>query len=76
MCAKASRLCSWIAVGLFVFAVVSFVFHESGAPAEQALVIEESERDLGAQQFGTPIVKIRVRNGSRAAQKIMGMDQG
>lgn len=74
MYSKLANYCAYGALGSLLCASLDFAFHDSAAPAEQAFAVEE-ERDLGVRLIDTYSVEIQVRNGSRQAGWIMGMDK-
>jgi hypothetical protein len=72
----ATRLCFVAAIALIVWAGMWLLVSENSAPAQQALVIEEAERDVGQQLTGKHIVTFRVRNTTQRPQRIIGMAEG
>lgn len=70
-----SRLFSLAAVGLLVCAGVLFFVSRYDAPASEALVVEEPERDVGELTTGAHIVTFRVRNTTQLPQRIVGMTE-
>jgi hypothetical protein len=74
MYGKLAIFCACGALGLLLCASLHFAFRDNAAPAGQPFVVEE-ERDLGMRPVDTFSVEIQVRNGSRQAGWIMGMDK-
>jgi hypothetical protein len=72
---KVSYLCACAAFGSLLCAGVYFALDNNTDSKGQALVVEE-ERDVGPRQIDIYSVEIEVRNGSRQARWIVGMDKG
>jgi hypothetical protein len=71
-----SRLFFAAAMALLVWAGVLMIVFETAAPAQQALVIDEPEQDVGQQPAGKHILTFRVRNTTQRPQRIIGMTEG
>lgn len=71
-----SRLFFAAAIALLVGTGMWLFVSGNAAPARQALVIEETERDVGRQPAGSHIVTFRVRNMTQQPQRILGMSEG
>jgi len=74
--AKAAWLCVLATAGLLVWGAIGLFAPGGGQEKGNALIGEETERDLGQQPVGTHVVELRVRNTSRQPRRILGLPDG
>jgi hypothetical protein len=73
---KCSLMGLLVPAGVLLLAGLWFAFRIDGMTPQDALVIEEPEKDLGRLLPGTHDVDFRVRNTSGKPLRIIGLDSG
>lgn len=73
MFSKICRLCLLVAIALLIWSGYCVIWSDDSRQDGGALVIENSEQDLGEQQVGSHTLELYVRNASHKPRRILGV---